>query len=149
MESLLSTPLVPVFTSRSNDVLPDRRVEFQLFLGNVTGHKIPRATGILCDRWNAQFVFRVVTPVSKRGILDPFHDQARAALRVQMQYALNAFTPDKLPHHQVISLLEHGTEPQVDTMMDADVSEIRFAAVVGIRAEAWALLVDTGAGASE
>ena len=135
--AFLASQAIPVFTSRSLAALPDRRIDFQLQLGNVTGHMHPMPGGTVYDRWNAHFVFRVVTPRSSRGIPDPFHDQMRSKLRLMLQYAGNAFTADNLPYHTILSLMEHGTDPNVDNEQDLDISEIRFASVIGIRDSAW------------
>jgi hypothetical protein len=135
---------INAYPSMSDDVMVSPRIEVDLALGAVTGHRKPyiidNQQASINDAWDYSLSIRVITRRGtklKSGGTKELHATTRAKIRLAMLYYRQRLTEEFLPYHQLGTVEESGTSSVVDAGEDVDVSEISFSGTLGIRANAW------------
>lgn len=117
--------------------LPAERVDIQLRVGTQREHKSKIAGGVnwVRDSWNATLVFEIGTK-RQRGIPGA-HGRMRARVRMACEYFQDRFTAELLPYHNLVSITQQETDPQVREEDDLDISALHYSVVIGVRTGAW------------
>ncbi len=133
--SILTRHGFTAMIAREDSIASTPRVDISCVIGAATRHYGHRASDgeIFLDRWNGSLNFDVITDRVKNR---EQHRPLRAKLRWLMQ-DLSLWTPELLPYHQVVELIESGSTPEVNNEKEQDFSALAFNLVLGIRADAW------------
>ena len=133
-----------IVKTRDTAALTTPRIDAHLQLGGAYPGGAPRRYlydgGSYYNAWDMTLILDVVTVRLSNNVPDAIHASLRAQLRLAMQYGSAALPTEALPHHEIVQVIDAGTQYIVREKEDTDVSRLSFKGVIAIREDSWPAL---------